>query len=243
MKRYLLGAVAAALLAASPATGASSKNVAGYKGVVVARTASSLAVAGANGVVRTAHVRSSVRVGTVVSVSGARVAVLGVAHRAVIRGVAVRRLGSTQFLAAGGSMVAVKSRRGLAAVGGNGPSPGTEVQDTVAVNAATGTLTTQSTTTLGTTSSVSVQATITSVNVGSVTISVNGQSLTLPLPAGLTLPATVVGSTVSLTLNLSGGSPTATPGTGDDEQDGDNNDDNGDIGQQGDNQGGQQGDD
>jgi hypothetical protein len=171
-------------------------------------------------------------VGNVVSVSGAHVAVVGTANRAVVRAVTVRRLGSTQFLAAGGSMLAVRSRRGLAAVGNSGPAPGTLVQDTVAVNPTTGTLTTLASQTLGQQAgTITVQATVASVGTGTITLTVNGQPLTLPLPAGLTLPSNiVVGAPVTLSLNLGAGTtPTATPG-GDDENDsddGDQNDNNG----------------
>jgi hypothetical protein len=63
-------------------------------------------------------------------------------------------------------------------------------------------------------------ATVTSMGVGTITLSVNGQSLTLPLPAGLTLATNIVGSSVTLTLNLGGGSATAET----DDQQGDNND-------------------
>jgi hypothetical protein len=138
------------------------------------------------------------------------VAVVGFAKRATVRGVVVRRLGSTQFLAAGGSMLAVQARgRAAAAVGDGGPARGTVVKDTATV-AANGTLTQQSSTPIGQAGNVSVQATVTSVGNGTVTITVNGQPLTLPLPAGLTLPATIVGSQVTLSVNLGGGTPTAT---------------------------------
>jgi hypothetical protein len=54
---------------------------------------------------------------------------------------------------------------------------------------------------------------------------VNGQTLTLPLPAGLTLPTTLIGKQVTLSLNLSGSTATAT--TSDDDEQGDDNDDQG----------------
>jgi len=47
-----------------------------------------------------------------------------------------------------------------------------------------------------------VQATVAAVGQGTVTLTVNGQSLTVPLPAGLTLPASLVGQTVSINLLL-----------------------------------------
>jgi hypothetical protein len=104
-------------------------------------------------------------------------------------------------------MLAVQARgRAAAAVGDGGPARGTVVKDTATV-AANGTLTQQSSTPIGQAGNVSVQATVTSVENGTVTITVNGQPLTLPLPAGLTLPATIVGSQVTLSVNLGGGTP------------------------------------
>ena len=56
---------------------------------------------------------------------------------------------------------------------------------------------------------VQVQATVASVAAGSVTLTVNGQQLTINLPAGLTLPATVVGTQVTLNVSFAGGAATA----------------------------------
>jgi len=47
-----------------------------------------------------------------------------------------------------------------------------------------------------------VQATISAVGVGTVTLNVQGQTLTVNLPAGLTLPASLVGQTVTISLSL-----------------------------------------
>src|SRR5439155_17599832 len=190
----------AALFAASPAAAA------GFKGVVVAKSGGSLAVATPAGIVHKLH--GNARVGAVLRVSGTRFAVIGMAHPATFRAVVVRRLGSTQFLAAGGMMLAVRSHsRTVAAVGDSGPAPGTVVQDTVNVSSS-GTLTQQSSQTLGQANNVSIEATVTSVGAGTITITVNGQTLTLPLPAGLTLPSTIIGSHVTLSLNLGGGTVT-----------------------------------
>jgi hypothetical protein len=215
VKKYLLAAAAAALFAASPAAAA------GFNGVVVGKSGGALAVATPTGVVHKLH--GNARVGAVIRVSGTRFAVVGTARRATFRGVVVRRLGSMQFLAAGGMMLAVRSHsRTVATAGDNGPSPGTVVQDTVNVSS-NGVLTQQSSQTVGQTGNVSVQATVTSVGAGTVTITVNGQALTLPLPAGLTLPSTIVGSQVTLSLNLGGGTTTAT--AEDEDSQGDDNDD------------------
>ncbi|MEP6812094.1 MAG: hypothetical protein ABI990_03800, partial [Actinomycetota bacterium] len=51
-------------------------------------------------------------------------------------------------------------------------------------------------------STISVQATVKVVAAGSVTLDVQGQSVTVSLPAGLTLPASLVGQTVTINLSL-----------------------------------------
>ena len=49
---------------------------------------------------------------------------------------------------------------------------------------------------------ITVQATVTAVAAGSVTLTVEGQSLTVALPGGLTLPASLVGQTVTIQLSV-----------------------------------------
>jgi hypothetical protein len=51
-------------------------------------------------------------------------------------------------------------------------------------------------------STLTIQATVKAVAAGSVTLDVQGQSVTVPLPAGLTLPASLVGQTVTLNVAL-----------------------------------------
>ena len=184
MRKYLLAAAAAALFAASPAAAA------GFNGVVVARSGGAIAVATPAGVVRTIH--GSARVGAVVRVSDAHVAVLGTARRATLRGVVVRRVGSTQFLAAGGTMLAVHARsRAVAAVGDGGPAPGTVVQDTVSVSS-NGTLTQQSSQTVGQAGNVSVQATVTSVGALSIALVADASRWRLAPEALTNIPGTAV---------------------------------------------------
>ena len=73
-------------------------------------------------------------------------------------------------------------------------------------------------------SSIPVQATIAAVGVGTVTLNVQGQTLTVNLPGGLTLPASLVGQTVTISLSLddnqgddqSGDSSDGSGGGGDD---------------------------
>jgi hypothetical protein len=101
---------------------------------------------------------------------------------------------------------------------------------------------------------VQVQALITAVGAGTITVSVNGQPLTLPLPAGIQLPQSVVGQTITLTLNLTGAGPVAADDDdqaddndqADNDDQGDDNDDQGDDdggGNQGGGGGGDDGDD
>jgi hypothetical protein len=45
---------------------------------------------------------------------------------------------------------------------------------------------------------IPVMATVTAVGPGTVTLTVNGVSVTLELPAGLTLPSSIVGQTVTI---------------------------------------------
>jgi hypothetical protein len=65
---------------------------------------------------------------------------------------------------------------------------------------------------------IQVQATVTAVGAGTVTLSVNGQSFTVKLPAGLTLPASLVNQTVTLNVDV----------RGDDNDDNDDDDHGGD---------------
>jgi hypothetical protein len=227
MNRIALAGITAAVTAAVVPAAAWAGT---FQGVVVSHQGTALAVAQPSGLVQTVHSTSRARVGAVVRVSGARVTVVGHARRARVHGVLVRKVGSTAFLAAGRSVLALRGTRGLAAVH-SGPAPGTVVDATVAIGQS-GQLTTQTATTGGQVSSVQVQAVVSAVGPGTVTLTVNGQPLTLQLPAGLTLPASVIGQTFTLTLNLTGATPTATPpgqGESDDDQ-GDDEDDQGDDG-------------
>jgi hypothetical protein len=74
--------------------------------------------------------------------------------------------------------------------------------------------------TVGHQGSVQIQAQVVSVAAGTVTLLINGTQVPVNLPAGLTLPSSLVGQTVTLTLN--------TGDQGDDDQgDDDQGDDQG----------------
>src|SRR4051812_19944695 len=151
-----------------------------------------MAVATAKGTVHT--FKGHARIGTVVRVSGTAVRVVGRARHARIRGVVVRRVGRTTFVAAGRSLLAVQARRALAGLSSRGPRAGSVVLATVGI--AGNRLVDERMEERGRRNAVAVVAMVTAVGNGTITVSVNGQTLTIPLPAGLTLPASVVGQAV-----------------------------------------------
>jgi hypothetical protein len=220
MKKLML---AAALIAAAafPTTALAGT----FAGVVVGKGGGALAVASKSGVVRTVHTRAHPRLGARVRVSGTAVRVLGQAHRARIHAVIVRRLGRTTFLAAGRSLLAMRSgsSRRLSSLAASGRSTGAVVNTTVGI--ANGQLTEQTTQVVGQTGSVTVQAQVTAVGPGTITVVVNGQPLTIALPAGIQLPASLVGQFVTLTLRLAPSGPTATAEDEDEDDDPGDDDD------------------
>jgi len=185
-----------------------------FRGVVVGKQHGMLLVATPSGVVKAVRGRAAI---------GARLqgsAVIGRATRARIHGVVVERVGSTMFLSSNRHLLAVKDTAPA-------PAPGTVVDTTVGMKD-DGELDEQNEQDDGTVSGdIQVQATVTAVGTGTVTLSVNGQSLTVNLPAGLTLPASVVGQTVTLSVSL--GNHERDDDQGDDDQgDGDHGGDGGD---------------
>jgi len=123
--------------------------------------------------------------------------VVGRAARARIHGIVVKRIGSTMLLSSNRHLVAVHTTRTLA-------DPGSVVDATVGVKR-NGELEEQDENEVGQVKgAIAVQATVTAVGAGTVTLSVNGQSFTVNLPAGLTLPASIVGQTVTLNVSVGG---------------------------------------
>jgi hypothetical protein len=183
-------------------------NAATARGVVVGRQHGLLLVATPSGAVQA--VRGHAAIGSRLQGS----AVVGRARRARIHGVVVKNVGRTMFLASNRHVLAVENA--------TPPAPGTVVDTTVAVKD-DGELDEQNENEDGhVNGTIQVQATITAVGNGTVTLSVNGQSLTVNLPAGLTLPASVVGQTVTFTVSL------GNRGGDDDEGDDDGGDGGGD---------------
>ena len=163
-----------------------------FSGVVVGKGGGNLAVAAKSGLVRTVHNRANLRLGARVRVDGGAVRSFGVTHRARVRGVVVRRVAGTTFLAAGGSLLAMRAS--------SAPAAGTVVNANVAIGG--GELRQQSLQTIGHDDRVTVQATVTAVGPGTITVTVSGQQLTLRLPAGIQLPASLVGQSVTLNVKV-----------------------------------------
>lgn len=187
MKKLLVAAAfaAAAVFPAGALAGT-------FSGVVVGKGGGNLAVASKGGLVRTVHSRANLRLGARVQVRGRTVRSFGVASRARIHGVVVRRAAGTTFLAAGRSLLAMR--------GATAPPSGAVVNAGVAIGG--GQLTQQSLQIVGHDDRVTVQAPVTAVGPGTITVTINGQALTLRLPAGIQLPASLVGQTVTLTVEI-----------------------------------------
>jgi hypothetical protein len=227
----LLAAVAAigiAMLGAAlwPAAG----SAATFRGIVVAKQRGTLLVASPAGLVRAAS--GNAAVGSRVVLGGGHATVVGRATKARIKGIVVRRIGATLFISSNRHLLALHKARVLASTTPTTPSaPGTIVSAQVDIS--NGQLDEQDETEVGQVSgtTLAVQATIAAVAPGLVTLNVQGQTLTVPLPAGLTLPASLIGQTVTVNLSLGGD---------DNQGNDDSGDDNGDHG--GGNGGGDDGD-
>jgi hypothetical protein len=169
------------------------------RGIVVGKQHGLLLVAAPNGVVHLVSGRAAIGARLV----GSRV--VGRATRARIHGIVVERVGTTMFLSSNRHLLAVHTQRVLAAANAASvPAPGTVVNTTVDVKE-NGELEEQDEDAVGQVNgAIQVQATVTAIAAGKVTLSVNGQPLTVNLPAGLTLPASVVGQTVTINVSLKG---------------------------------------
>jgi hypothetical protein len=213
----LLAAIAAMTAALWPAAG----SAATFKGIVVAKQRGTLLVASPAGLVRTAG--GNAAVGSRVVLGGGHATVVGHATKARIRGIVVRRIGATLFISSNRHLLALHKARVLASTTPTTPAaPGTIVSAQVDIS--NGQLEEQDETEVGQVSgtTLAVQATIAAVGPGTVTLNVQGQTLTVPLPAGLTLPSSLIGQTVTVNLSLSGDD-----NQGDDDQGDDDNGDNG----------------
>lgn len=203
MKRTLvLLALATALLAAPAQASAAPVS---WKGVVVAKDAKrgTLAIASANGTVRTARLAKASRFGI-----GRRLDLRGVALAdGTFKAVAVRRAGRAKttllkavvvrndgarkrlLVSAGGSTFALArgKARTLAAASAAGPQPGDQISATV--NVASGAAQATSVSTVGRLGVLEVEGIVTKIASGSIELLVaKAGSVTLALPAGFSLP-------------------------------------------------------
>ena len=84
------------------------------------------------------------------------------------------------------------------------PAPGTLVQANVSIDDQ-GELEEENEHVIGQEAEVEVQAVVSAVAAGSVTLTVNGQLLVIPLPVGLTLPTSIIGTQVTLKVEFDEG--------------------------------------
>src|SRR5436309_8411802 len=102
MRKLALIAVVAGAAAIFPTAA-----FAAFNGTVVAKSPRTLGVATKSGAIQTVRTPVRARIGARVHVNGSRVRVIGRATHVRIHGVIVRRSGSTTFLAAGRSLLAL----------------------------------------------------------------------------------------------------------------------------------------
>jgi hypothetical protein len=199
-------ALTAAIAAFWPAAAGASTST----GIVVARQHGTLLVVSPAGALRAVHARASI--GSRLALTGSSATVVGRASRAMIRGIVVRRVGTTLN----------RVGRRLSSASTTPSAPGAVV--TTDVSLANGTLEEDDETEVGQVASntIAVQATIKGVGAGIVTLDVQGQSITVNLPGGLTLPASLVGQTVTINLSLANDDQGDDDGGGDHQGGGDN---------------------
>jgi hypothetical protein len=200
MKRLVpVIALAAAAAALWPSAGGASI----FKGTVVASQRGTLLVASPSGALSAVH--GHAKLGSRIALRGGRPVVVGHTHHATIRGIVVRMIGTTLVLSSNHHLIAIPNRVGrrLADAEPSTPTPGAVVTTNVSIQ--NDELEQDDETQVGqvNTGTLTVQATIKSIAAGSVTLDVQGQSVTLQLPAGLTLPASLVNQTVTINVSLS----------------------------------------
>jgi hypothetical protein len=204
---FVLVLAAGAFAALWPAAG----NAAGFRGVVVAKQHGTLLVASPAGLVRAIGGRAVL--GARVAFSNGHATVVGRTSSARVRGIVVRRIGSTLFLSSNRHLLAVKAARVVSATA---PAmPGTVVDAQLAIRNGGVEIEDENEVGAVNANAITVQATVAAVGAGTVTLNVQGQMLTVSLPGALTLPASLVGQTVTVQLRLAN----------DDENDNDDNDD------------------
>ena len=226
MKRVMLIvaiAGAAALLPAGAGAGTPT-----FSGIVVGHLRGVVLVSPSTGLVRAFSGHAAV--GSRVTFLRGRLVVVGRSHTALVRGIVVQRIGTTMFLSSNRHLIAIHTARALASASDTTPPPAAPTTgDNVAAQVTVGgngQLDEESEDDLGPSNqnAIEVQAVVAAVGTGTVTLTVNGQTLVVPLPAGLTLPSSFVGQTVTLDLSLNSQN---NQGEGGDNNDNSDSNDNG----------------
>ena len=199
VKGFLLLVAVAGVTAALWPAGAGAST---FRGIVVAKQRGALLVASPAGLVRAVPGRASL--GSRIVVAGGRIAVVGHATKARIHGIVVRRIGQIEILSSNAHLIAVHTGARRLADTAPAPAPATGSVVNTTVTIANGSLDQDDEDEVGQTnaSSLQVSALVKAVGAGTVTLDVQGQQLTIDLPAGLTLPASLVGQTVTITVGL-----------------------------------------
>jgi hypothetical protein len=242
-KKLVLPPVAAAAIAFPAAAGAVT-----FHGVVVAKQPRrhALIIASPGGVVRAVHTHHlATRVGARVAVvarrlsdgtfSARHLAVRGRAHHARIHGVVAKRLRGGYLLAAGHSVLTIRTHQSFALNDtGSGPTPGTVVNVTVDTNDSE--LDQEDVDEVGEAQEIELEGKVASVTpptntvAGEIVLQVGASTIHVVVPAGMTLPALNPGDNAELEVTLSGSTFTLVKAE-------DENDDEGDDAQ-GDDDGG-----
>lgn len=239
MRKLVFTLVVAGAVAFPAAAGAAS-----FSGIVVAKQLRrhALVVTSRTGVVRVVHThRLGTRLGARVAVrahrlrdgtfSATKVSVRGRAHRARIHGVVVRRLRGRVLVAAGHSVLSIRTRQLFSLQDDNpGAQPGDEVDETVTID--NGNLDEDEVEEVGHTQKLELEGSIVSVTAptsstnGEIVLQVGSSTIHVVVPAGTQLPPLATGQNVELKVTLSGSTFTLTKAEDEDDDQGD--DDQGD---------------
>ena len=236
MKKIVLPLIAAAAVAFPAAAGAGS-----FSGIVVAKQVRrhALVVASHTGVVRVVHTHHlATRVGARVTVtarrlgdgtfSATKLSVRGRAHRARIHGVVVRRLRGRVLIAAGHSVLSIRSGRLFSLQDDHpGAQPGDEVDETVTID--NGNLDEDQVDEVGHTQKLELEGSIVSVTAptstadGEIVLQVGTSTIHVVVPAGTQLPSLAPGQNVELKVTLSGTTFSLVKADEEDDNQGDDN--------------------
>ena len=236
MKKTVLFLVVATAVAFPAAAGAAS-----FGGIVVAKQVRrhALVVASHTGVVRVVHTHHlATRVGARVTVtarrlgdgtfSATKLSVRGRAHRARIHGVVVRRLRGRVLIAAGHSVLSIRSHQLFSLQDDNpGAQPGDEVDETVTID--NGNLDEDQVDEVGHTQKLELEGSIVSVTAptttadGEIVLQVGTSTIHVVVPAGTQLPSLAPGQNVELKVTLSGTTFTLVKADEEDDNQGDDN--------------------